>query len=114
MEEIIKSLIELVSTASPVLWAAAQQAVRASIVQGVFISITSALLAVMMVLLLRRINKNNEIDDMDRGIYCLFMGGCIVTLVAVSILYVNIVIGLVMAPDYHAIQKLIELVPAAR
>lgn len=109
MDEVLNRLIDLVTSTAPELWAAALEQVRAMAMQAV-LWMTVCLVAFGACIFLADWARKQAKVDEDFYVAAMLFGavgvGCLIVLgVATTDL-----IGLVMAPKYHAIEQLMNLV----
>jgi hypothetical protein len=112
VDELIQELIELVKAATPMLWAAARQAVIAELIEDIATIVFCSILVWGCIRVgrwaLSRLNK----DDLDTaGLMAIGIAGLLTAISAIAIIMaVEEMIHLLLAPDYNAIRMLLELV----
>ena len=123
MENIISELIKMVNMASPILWEAARQSVMASLVKSILSAIVLTTTGVTLGYAAMRITESelfnedascgtmNDTELIGIGVILMIIVSAI--LIVMALVSINDAIGYAVAPDYHAIQNLIKLLPGS-
>ncbi len=119
MEKALETVVEAVKVASPALWAAAQQKVRANMLSDWTALLLSIIIILAAFLLVR---KTQKIADKHEGydrygapgwLIPAAVGGWVagVTALLVGIVSIFDLVQLYNAPDWYAIKALMQLTP---